>query len=317
MRKILLVNVDSTIPNLALEKLRVYYERKGDKVTKVKDESARILPFIDGYNKIYVSCVFDYNKHFCKKWEGIANIGGSGYSLKKCLPVKIEQIKPKINFGFTTRGCIRNCYFCIVPEKEGGIHVVGDIYDLWDGEGKDITLLDNNILAAPEHFFKISKQLKKENLRVDFNQGLDHRLLTNRICKELFSLTFSFPGKMRFAFDHISYEKSVKRALEMLLKYGLRVGCMKWRTRWYVYIGVSDTIDTVMRRINILRDAEQLVFVMRDRKVQDNPEFAEIYSWGCNVWAYTTVPFSEYTKNKNQFVKDNRPILFENKRSKK
>jgi len=313
MRKILLVNVDSTIPNLALEKLRVYYERKGDKVTKVKDESARILPFIDGYDKIYVSCVFDYNKHFCKKWEGIANIGGSGYSLKKCLPDKIEQIKPKMNFGFTTRGCIRNCYFCIVPEKEGKIHVVGDIYDLWDGKSKTIIIMDNNILAAPKHFFKIAEQLKKEKLVVDFNQGLDHRLLTDKICQELLSLRLitRYTANYRFAFDDILYKKSVLKALGMLKRHGLK----DWGSRWYVYVGTYDTKETVLKRINILRDAKQLVFVMRDRKVQDNPEFARIYSWSSNVRGYITVPYFEYSKIKN--VEDNRQTLFENKRSKK
>lgn len=312
--KVLLVNVDSVIPNIALEKLRIYHERQGDKVTRIKDES--LLPFIDVYDKIYVSCVFDYNRHRCRKWRGLAEVGGSGYSLKKHLPVDIERIKPKINLGFATRGCVRNCYFCIVPEKEGKIHVVGDIYDLWDGQTRDILLLDNNILAAPEHFFKISSQLKKEKLRVDFNQGLDHRLLTDKICEELFSLTYAYPGKMRFAFDHISYKKSVKRALRMLMKHGLKIGKMKWRTRWYVYVGVDDTFDTVMERINILRDAEQMVFVMRDRKVKDNPEFARIYSWSCNAWAYATVPYSEFTLNKQRFTKDNRPSLFEKKRRK-
>ncbi len=312
MRKILLVNVDSTIPNLALEKLRVYYERKGDKVTKIKDESVGILPFIDGYDKIYVSCVFDYNKHFCKKWKGIANIGGSGYSLKKCLPTKIEQIKPKMNFGFTTRGCIRNCYFCIVRKKEGYIHIVGDIYDLWDGKERNILLMDNNILALPKHFFKISSQLKKEKLIVDFNQGLDHRLLTDDICQELFSLQHIH--EIRFAFDDILYKKSVLKAFEMLRKNGLK----DRQTRWYVYVGVKDSVGNVLERVNILRDAKQLVFVMRDKdkKVQDNLEFTHIYNWSCDVSAYVTVPCCEYVKDLMRLEND-KPSLFENKRSKK
>lgn len=301
--KILLVNVDSTIPNLALEKLRVYHERQGDKVTKIKDRS--LLPFVDVYDKIYVSCVFDYNRYHCKKWRGIAEIGGSGYSLKKCLPSKIEKIKPKINLGFTTRGCIRNCSFCIVPKKEGKIRTVGDIYDLWDGQTRDIMLLDNNILAAPEHFFKISNQLKKENLRVDFNQGLDHRLLTDEIWKELFSLVYSGSGKIRFAFDHILYKKSVNKALKIMQRNGLK----KWQTRWYIYVGTHDTFDTVMERIDILRDAKQLVFVMRDRKVRNNPEFRKIYAWTCAVATYSKFDYAEYTRDERQFA-DNRPNLF-------
>ncbi|GAH92586.1 unnamed protein product, partial [marine sediment metagenome] len=81
---------------------------------------------------------------------------------------EIEEMKPKINIGFTTRGCIRKCPFCIVPEKEGKIRVVGDIYDFWDREGTELIILDNNILALPEHFKMICTQLKQENLKVDF-----------------------------------------------------------------------------------------------------------------------------------------------------
>lgn len=307
MKKILLVNVDSKIPNLALEKIRIYHKQQKDKVIKIKDKSTLPL-FIDSYDKIYVSCIFDYNKHRCKKWEGIAEIGGSGYDLKKRLPFKIEKIKPHINYGFTTRGCIRNCPWCIVPKKEGKIHVVGDVYDLWDGAAKNIIIMDNNILAAPEHFFKIANQLKKENLAVDFNQGLDHRLLTDRICQELFSLNHCGSGKIRFAFDHISYKKSVIKAIRILKKNGLK----DWRTRWYIYIGLNDTVETVLDRINIIRDAKQAVFVMRDRnkKVQKNLEFKKMYAWGCNISTYVMIPFSEYTINKGQFIKNNKPTLF-------
>jgi len=306
--KVLLVNVDSKLPNLALEKLRVYHEQQGDKIYRIKDKVQ--LPFVDVYDKIYVSCVFDYNKHRCKKWRGLAEIGGSGYSLKKCLPAKIEKIKPKMNFGFTTRGCIRNCPWCIVPKKEGRIRAVADIYDIWDGKSNAIILMDNNILALPEHFFKISSQLKKENLMVDFNQGLDHRLLTDKICLELFSLRYKSDAsgneRIRFAFDHISYKKSVLKALKMLRKNGLK----DWGTRWYVYIGIDDTVKTVLDRIEILRSAKQLVFVMldRDKKVQNNPEFKKIYSWGCSIPVYTQVPYNEFCKLPK--CTDNRPNLF-------
>ncbi len=304
--KILLVNIDSIIPNFALEKIRVFHEQKGDMVIKKKDEFAIVLPFIDSYDKIYVSCIFDYNKHFCKKWEGIAEIGGSGYNLKKILPPKIEKIKPKINLGFTTRGCIRNCSFCIVPQKEGKIHAVANIYDIWDGKSKDILLMDNNILALPKHFFKIVEQIKKEKLRVDFNQGLDYRLLTDRICEELFSLRYSGSGKIRFAFDHISYTKSVLKALKMLKKYGMK----KHQTRWYVYVGIKDTIKNVLTRINILRDAGQIVFLMRDRKVPNTRELMNIYAWTCSVSRFVKEPYTKnFSKNPPKII-DNRKTIF-------
>ena len=298
--KVLLVNVDSVIPNVALQKLRFYHEQQGDKVYQIKDTSN--LPFVDVYDKIYVACVFDYHKNRCRKWRGIAEIGGSGYSLKKCLPAKIERVKPKLNIGFATRGCIRNCPWCIVQQKEGKMRVVGDIYDIWDGKTREIMLLDNNILALPEHFFKVCSQLKKEKLIADFNQGLDHRLLTDKMCEVLFSLQFASNRRMTFAFDHLKYEKSVLKSLKMLQKHGLK----DWQTMWYIYVGTYDTKETVLKRINIIRDLKQLVFVMQDRAVRSNPEFKKIYQWTCHIPLYATESYPP-----KQLVKeDNRPSLF-------
>jgi len=298
--KVLLVNLDSTIPNLALHKIAMYHRLNGDRVRQIKDIESNALPdplLIDMYDKIYVSCIFLHNKYRCDKWEGVAEIGGSGYSLKKNLPSEIEAMKPKINWGFITRGCIRKCPWCIVPEKEGKIHEVCDIYDIWDGKADELILMDNNILALPKTFFKTCEQLKKENLKVDFNQGLDHRLLTDKICKELFSLRLGKKTgeKLRFAFDDVSYERSVKKALDMLEKNGLK----KWHSRWYIYVSVKDTPETVLSRINQIRERTQSVFVMRDRdeRVMQNEEFKKIYTWSTNQWCYYGLPYSEFRKD--------------------
>lgn len=290
--KILLINIDSTIPNLALEKIKLYHRQKGDKVIEN-------FPLLSKQcDKIYVSCVFDYNKHLCKEWEGIAEIGGSGYDLTKKLPPEIDSIKPRINLGFTTRGCIRNCEFCIVRRKEGKIYIEGDIYDLWDGKSKLLTILDNNILALPEHFMKISQQLKKEHLMVDFNQGLDFRLLTDDIIKELFSLRHY--REIRFAFDDLAYKPTVLKVLEKLRKNGLK----DWQTRWYVYVGVKDSFETVMERIDILRNAKQLVYLMRDVKVHDNLEYRELSGW-CNYPGLFKKAHYFDIKPKNVFTEQN------------
>jgi hypothetical protein len=296
--RILVVNIDSVIPNLALAKIVKFHQDKGDEVRQIKDKTISAgLPYpllIDTYDKIYVSCVFSWNKNRCMKWESIADIGGSGYSLEKTLPPEIDAIKPRMNMGFITRGCTRNCPWCIVPKKEGKVHQVGDIYDLWDGKSNLITIMDNNILALPKVFFETSKQLKKEKLMVDFNQGLDHRLLTDEICQELFSLKYpgSTGSKIRFAFDHISYKKSVLKALKMLKRNGLK----DWRTRWYVYVGVEDTVETVVERINILRDEKQAVFLMRDRdkRVMQNKEFANMYIWTNHIELYAHIPYEKF-----------------------
>jgi hypothetical protein len=279
--KVLLIDIDSIIPNLALKKIEKYHIYKGDEI---------IWDFpLAKYecDKIYVSCVFDWNKWKCEEWEGIAEIGGSGYSLSINLPKEINDIKPKINFGFTTRGCIRNCYFCIVPQKEGMIHIVGDIYDIWDGISKEVVIMDNNILARPEHFFLIAEQLIKEKLKVDFNQGLDHRLLTPNIAKKLLQLKHI--NEIRFAFDNINYKGSVLKALQILIDEGMG----DWKTRWYVYVGERDTFESVYERLNILKENKQGAYVMRDRKVHDNKQFIALSSWANTIGAFKLGSFSE------------------------
>ncbi len=283
--KVLIIDIDSTIPNLALKKIEKYHLDQGDEVIWDFPLYRHLV------DKVYVSCIFDYNKSKCFDYEDDPKclIGGSGYSLANKLPDEIEKIKPRINFGFTTRGCIRNCYFCIVREKEGVIKVEGDIYDIWDGKSKAITLIDNNILALPEHFKFISKQLIKENLRVDFNQGLDHRLLNEEICSILFSLKHI--REIRFAYDDIKYEKVVTKALNLLKKCGLK----DWQTRWYVYVGVDDTFETVFERIKLLKSFKQCAYIMRDRKVIKNPEYIALTTY-CNFMGVYKFDFKEALK---------------------
>jgi len=267
---ILLINIDSTIPNVALKKIELYHKQRGDKI--VWD-----MPlFSDWADKIYVSCVFDWNRDKCKQWENMAHkeqIGGTGYDLYVKLPPEIEQMKPKINYGFTTRGCIRNCPFCVVPRTEGKIRAVGDIYDFWDGKSKELFIMDNNILALPQHFMKIADQIIKEKLVVDFNQGLDHRLLTNEICQKLFKIKHKY--EIRLAFDDIRYYPTVKKAMAILRNNGLK----DWGTRWYVFSGLRDNFATTYERLIYLKNNKQLGYVMRDRRIYDNKEITALAVW--------------------------------------
>jgi len=104
--KVGLVRVDGKMPNLALMKLSSWHKKRGDEV---------FLVDLAGLNldRVYASQVF---------------VGGPGYDLKSVLPDEIEHMKPDYDLfktdysiGFTSRGCVRDCKFCIVREKEGSI----------------------------------------------------------------------------------------------------------------------------------------------------------------------------------------------------
>ena len=293
--KIGLIDVDSTIPNLALMKLSAYHKQKGDIVTLLHDKviSTRLIPF----DKVYISCIFEKNKETAikiKKQFNNSELGGVGVNNNK-LPNEIEHIMPDYglypsvdySLGFTTRGCIRNCDFCKVRKHEGNIRINCDIFEFWNTKHKKILLLDNNILAIPEHFNKIANQIKDNNLKVDFNQGLDHRLLTPEICKTLLDLNHI--NEIRFAFDKPEYEKTVLKAIKMLKEFGLK----DWGARWYVYVGINDTFDTVYNRMKLLQDNKQSVYVMRDERVYDKPEFIALASWGNTMGAFKLATLKE------------------------
>ena len=255
-QKILLVNIDSKIPNLALAKIGKYYRDQGYQVEEKEDQDIEEVPEA---LMIYASCVFTENRDKCKRWEGRAVIGGSGYDIGLKLPEEMEAIKPRINLGFTTRGCIRKCQFCIVPKKEGSIEIVGDLYDLWDGKAKMVTLLDNNILARPDHFEKICEQARENKIKLDHNQGLDHRLLTEDIVKIMKRTSHRH---YKLAFDHPDYKNSVDRAITLLQKHGIK------QSTWYVLCGYNTTFQEDLDRLNYLRDRGQAAYVQRYERLK-------------------------------------------------
>ncbi len=284
--KILLINIDKQTPNLALKKIAIYHQ---------SDEVFWDMPiYANQCDKIYVSCIFRWNKYLCDQWEGRAEIGGSGYSIHKDLPDDIESIKPHINWGFTTRGCVRKCKFCIVPEKEGKVRVVGDLMDLWDGSGRDVTLLDNNILAVPIHFKVICDQARKKNLRLDFNQGLDIRLLTDDIAQELNSI--GHLSDLRFAWDHIEDEKAILRGIALLKKNKCK------RAMFYVIVGFDSTIEEDLYRLNKIKELGQRPYCMRHEKVKGVPLYNDLSSWVNQPHLFFKMGFTEFQvrrKNRN------------------
>lgn len=129
--RILLVDADSKIPNLALMKLSAFHKAKRDRVELVRlgipyypNRKRAVHSIPGGYDKVYCSAVFKGSVDYVKGKN--ITFGGTGYSLKVTLPDKVENLNPDysiypendISYGFISCGCIRNCSFCDVPEKE-------------------------------------------------------------------------------------------------------------------------------------------------------------------------------------------------------
>lgn len=284
--RIAIYNLEPKYKNLALEKIKIYHQIRGDKVEEY-------LPvYIQFYDKIYCSSIFT----FTDKSYVIPDMiyGGSGFDLITNLPEEIDKIKPHLNFGFTTRGCNRNCKWCIVPKKEGKIREIGDLLDLWDGKSEEIKLMDNNILFAPRHFSFICKQAREYKLRIDFNQGLDARLLSVDIVQLLKIIKHK---QYRFGFDDIKYYTETENAIKLLIKYGIK------RSTWFVLVGF-DRDDTIMPRLELLKKYKQDAFIMIYNNL-NREKYIKLARW-VNIHPYfRNYSFSEFLKIRNKIEKNN------------
>jgi hypothetical protein len=299
---VLLVDVDSVIPNLALMKLSAFHKAQGDNVDLSRGTK---VPSKIEYDLVYVSCIFKENarktRRLAKRFPNAkVHLGGSGVDLKGTLPDEIEHLMPDYelypecdaSYGYTMRGCIRNCEFCIVPKKDGKAHLVSDIYEFWDRRHKKIVLLDDNILALPDHFKKIAGQIIKEGLRVDFQSGLDVRLLDDENAALLKAMHVSEPT---FAWDDIKSEAAVLRGIEILRIAGIN------RAIWYVLVGFNTQFSEDLYRVNRLRELGQRVYVMpynSDELFEKDGRYRHLRNWANARMYFASCTFDEYVRSK-------------------
>lgn len=295
--------MDSRIPNLALMKISAYHKRMGHEVGFDMENPT----------KAYISCIFKKNKSKADSaaamlgWQypGIeVDIGGPGYDLKKTLPDEIEngspdyELYPDMDYslGFTTRGCIRRCPFCIVPIKEGNLHRVGRIEDIHQPQHRQIKLLDNNILADMENFKEVVTYCRENDIKVDFSQGLDARLLTEESAAMLASIKPMVSWV--FAFDSMAYRPAVERAIGLLKDAGVDV---RRKVQFYVYCddsGGEYGIESAIERCRILKAHNTNPYVMLNIDRPTTPEMRHLKRWANRKHLFWTFDISEYNRHK-------------------
>ena len=293
--KILLVDVDSKIPNLALMKLSTFHKSWDDvdiirlNISYYPNRRKQKTVNISEYDKVYVSTIFKGSLDYVNFIGGVEIIyGGTGYNIKSSLSLDIEELmcdysiypENKNSYGFLTRGCIRNCSFCVVPEKEGWIRKVADVSDIV--RHSKVYFLDNNILAYNGHK-EILKELLDKKVKCQFNQGLDIRLLDDENSKLLSELMYL--GEYIFAFDDVKFEKVITRKLSLFKK------CLgkDWRIKFFIYCDANHPIDDVVYRLNWCKDHEVLPYLMRNINCWDsaNKDFYVDLAAYCNqpnIW---------------------------------
>lgn len=210
-------------PNLALCKIARYHRERGDQVEWA-------IPFIH-YDRIYKSKVFNFSPDDLTCYDADEIIcGGTGYDLHSQLPDEIDRQQPDYSiypnvpkdtaYGFLTRGCPNRCPWCVVPRKEGAIRTYMDVDEIAIEGRRKLVLMDNNILAAGGYAVEQLEKIIKRGYRVDFNQALDARLVTDEFARLLARVKWLDNNRIRFGCDTHAQIAECERAMELINGYG-------------------------------------------------------------------------------------------------
>jgi len=207
---------------------------------------------------------------------------------------------------FTSRGCIRKCSFCIVPKMEG------KLIELEDWEAKPI-ICDNNLLATTTaHFDRVIDKLLVNNItKIDFNQGLDTRLLTDHHASRLSKLPKD--TIIRLAWDNTKLEQEYFSAFEKLINAGINQN----QVRTYVLIGYKDSPEDALYRLSKIEKSGVLPNPMRYQPIDCLKKNSYVESGWSNqllnkfirYWSNTKLfrgfSFEEYTLKKEIIIPEN------------
>jgi len=270
-----LYNLEPKYTNLALEKIRAYHTQRGDIAYDYNHiEHER-------YDKIYCSSLFTWSDKSYVTDDMIC--GGTGFDLTTTLPPEIDEITPRINIGFTTRGCIRHCPFCVVPEKEGRLRQDNAIDEFWDGIATAITVMDNNWLADKDWFMENARLVIDMGLAVR-EHGLDIRLIDPDTA-QILSL-MKHDKQYHFAWDLMKDEPLIMNGLNTLLEY-----IRPYKIMFYVLVGFNTSEEEDLYRVEKLREKGIDPFVMPFNK---NPKCKDFARWVNHKAIFKSVPWKEY-----------------------
>lgn len=299
-----LIDVDGhNFPNLALMRISAYHKAQGDTVEWWWSD-------FEHYDIVYKSKVFSdtYSKDVPDPMNADKVIkGGTGYQIHLVdgkevydketdtkLPPEIEKmfpdysIYPQFDFALsmTSRGCPRGCSFCHVAAKEGRCSKkVANVSDFWNGQ-KLIQVCDPNILACPDKKDLLEQYLDTGAV-IDFNQGLDIRLITDSDIECI--------NKMRLKTLHFAWDNP-KDNLEGKFKYfaenfrrNSNIGMV------YCLTNFNSTMEENLYRIYTLRDMGYDPYVMVYDKPHAPQKIKDLQRWCNNKIIFKSCPkFEDY-----------------------
>lgn len=314
--KIALIDVDNynkldkCFPNIALMKLSAWHKSIGDSVEWYDP----LFSYDIGI--CYLSKVFSFSEEpdFCINANKIMR-GGTGYCISLVdgievfdkskntnLSAEIESAFPDYSiynvtdtaYGFMSRGCPRGCGFCHVKDKEGLCsYKVANLSSFWNGQ-KFIELMDPNTLACKE-WKHILQQLIDSKAYINFNQGVDIRLLTTEKLEYLRQVKIKY---IHFSWDNYNDKEMIVPKFEVLKKV---TGWNRGKVSVYVLCNFDTTIEQDLERIYFLRSLNFQPYVMLYDKehLQKGHILKKMQRWCNNKFIFWSCETLEQYLDKN------------------
>lgn len=329
---------EHNFPNLAAMKLSGYHLKQGNKTELIHfDDINPNSLFVRHFDKVYISKVFtDTKVHENLLKLPFVEYGGTGFFYDKApnLPDEIEHSFPDYNLydkwieekirngkkpsyfkyytdfsiGFTTRGCFRQCEFC-VNRNEKRVYPHSPLFEFVDEKRKKICLLDDNVLGCGQHWERIIKELQETKKPFQFKQGMDIRILSEKKAELL--ANSKYEGDYIFAFDNIHDKELIEKKLQIFKKYMPNV-----IPKLYTFCGfdrndkydldfwINDIIE-LLERIRILIKYNSMPYIMKFHKYNDY-QFKTLYnlfsSWGTPI-IFKKQSLNEYHKGNKDLIK--------------
>lgn len=290
-------------PNLALMKISAWHKNKGDQVEWWNP--------LCHYDRVYSSKVFDFTPVDPYLPEGTIR-GGTGYQdipMDRQLDPEIDAMYPDYTIypycdyaiGYITRGCPNHCRWCAVPKKEGQIRPYRGWREIVRSDTDKLVLMDNNILAC-EYGIDQLEGLVGSGYKIDLNQGMDARLVTDSIARMLAQL--SWIRFIRFSCDQKAQIEPIRRVVDMLGKYGVKP------YKIFIYLLVTTDIEDAAMRVEALKKFKGInIYAQAERNERMGIipsklqlEFQQRYIYG---GSYRKETWSEYCARKGIEVETN------------
>ena len=294
---------NKSFPNYALMKISAFHKSKGDIVEWWSP--------LEKYDMVYSSKIFDFTPENPYLPPDTIK-GGTGYDVKSVLPQKIDDMYPDYSIypecdyaiGFITRGCPNNCRWCVVPKKEGAIKPYRKWQELVRPDSNKLILMDNNILACTYGIDQLESMIGS-GYAIDLNQGMDARLVDDRIAEILSRLKWI--RHIRFSCDTDAQIEAVLDVADRLLKYGIRP------YRLFIYLLVTSDVDNAAYRVEQLKQLKGInIYAQAEQNARigivpnaEQKEFAHRYVYG---GCFRSETWEQYKKRRKLFEFKNERI---------